>query len=37
MAEGVNIPLQSLAEWAYIEEFDANQCSGAIYQVEDKV
>jgi hypothetical protein len=37
MVEGANVPLQSLAEWAYIEECDANQCSSAIYQVEDKV
>src|SRR4030067_3096055 len=28
MAEGANIPLQRLAEWAYIEECDAKQCSG---------
>src|SRR5512144_2439174 len=31
MAEGANIPLQRLAEWAYIEECDTKQCSGAIY------
>jgi hypothetical protein len=37
MAEGANIPLQSLAEWAYIEECDAKQCSGAICQFEDQV
>jgi hypothetical protein len=37
MAAGANVPLQSLAEWAYIEECDAKQCSGAIYRVEDKV
>lgn len=31
MAQGSNISLQRLAEWAYIEECDAKQCSGAIY------
>jgi hypothetical protein len=30
MAEGANIPLQRLAEWAYIEECDTQQCSAAI-------
>jgi hypothetical protein len=30
MAEGAGIPLQRLAEWAYIEECDPKQCSGAI-------
>ena len=36
MAEGADIPLQRLAEWAYIEECDAKQCSGAIYLSEDQ-
>jgi hypothetical protein len=31
MAEVAGIPLQRLAKWAYIEECDAKQCSGAIY------
>jgi hypothetical protein len=31
MAEGSNIPLKRLAEWAYIEECDAKHCSGAIF------
>ena len=31
MAEGADIPLQRLAELAYIEECDTQQCSGAIY------
>ena len=30
MAEGANIPLQRVTEWAYIEECEAGQCSGAI-------
>jgi hypothetical protein len=30
MAEGAHIPLQRLAEWAFIEECEAKQCSGAI-------
>ena len=29
MAEGANLPLQPVAEMAYIEECDAKQCSGA--------
>lgn len=37
IAEGANIPLQRLAEWAYIEECDAKQCSAAICQFEDQV
>lgn len=37
MAEGANIRLQNLAEWAYIEECDAKQCSGAIFRFEDQV
>lgn len=36
MAEGAEIPLQRLAEWAYIEECDAKQCSGAIYLSENQ-
>jgi hypothetical protein len=30
MAEGANLPLQRLAEWAYVEECEFNQCSGLI-------
>ena len=30
MAEGANLPLQHLAEWAYIEECEKKQCSGAV-------
>ena len=30
MAEGAKLPLQSLAEWAYIEECESNRCSGAV-------
>jgi len=36
MAEGAGISLQCLAEWAYIEECDAKQCSGAIYLSENQ-
>lgn len=36
MAAGAGIPLQRLAEWAYIEECDAKQCSGAICLFEDQ-
>jgi hypothetical protein len=36
MAEGANIPLQHLAEWAYIEECDMKQCSGAIFLSENQ-
>ena len=36
MAEGAGIPLQRLAEWAYIEECDAKQCSGVICLFEDR-
>jgi len=36
MAEGANIPLQRLVEWAYIEECDAKQCSGAICLFENR-
>ena len=31
LAEGANLPLQRLAEWTYIEECEAKQCSGAVY------
>jgi hypothetical protein len=31
MAEGANLSLQRLAEWAYIEECEKKQCSGAVY------
>lgn len=31
MAEGAGIPLQRVAEFAYVEECDAKQCSGAVY------
>lgn len=37
MAEGAGVPLQRLAEWAYIEECDAKQCSGAVCVIENKV
>ena len=30
MAEGANIPLERLVEWAYIEECEKKECSGAI-------
>jgi hypothetical protein len=36
MTDGAQIPLQRLAEWAYVEECDAKQCSGAIYLCEDQ-
>jgi len=36
MAEGADIPLQRVAEFAYIEECDAKQCSGAVYLQEDQ-
>jgi len=36
MAEGANIPLQRLAEWAYIEECDSKQCSGVICLFENR-
>jgi hypothetical protein len=36
MAEGADIPLQRLAELAYIEECDIQQCSGAIYLSENQ-
>ncbi len=31
IAEGANLSLQRLAEWSYIEECEATQCSGAVY------
>ena len=37
MADGANIPLQRLAEWAYIEECDTNGCSGAVYLFENRL
>lgn len=36
MAEGAGLPLQRLAEWAYIEECDIKQCSAAIYLYENR-
>ena len=30
MAEGTGVPLEFLAEWSYIEEYEAEQCSGAV-------
>ena len=36
MAEGADIPLQRVVEWAYIEECDAKQCSGAICLFENQ-
>ena len=36
MAEGANIPLQRLAEWTYIEECDAKQCSGVVCLFEEQ-
>jgi hypothetical protein len=36
MGEGTDIPLQRLAEWAYIEECDAKQCSGATHLHENQ-
>jgi hypothetical protein len=37
LAEGANLPLQRLAEWAYIEECESNQCSGSICRIENRV
>jgi hypothetical protein len=34
MAEGANLSLQRLVEWAYIEECETKQCSGAVYMSE---
>jgi len=36
MAEGANISLQRLAEWAYIEECDSIQCSAAICLIDNR-
>ncbi len=36
MAEGAGISLQRVAEFAYIEECDAKQCSGAVYLHENR-
>jgi len=36
MAEGADIPLQRLAEWAYIEECEIKQCSGAVCLFENQ-
>ena len=33
MAEGAHLPLQRLAEWAYLEECESNQCSGAVCRI----
>ncbi|HUH99123.1 MAG TPA: C45 family peptidase [Anaerolineales bacterium] len=30
MAQGANVPLERLVEWAYIEECEKKECSGAI-------
>lgn len=30
LADGADLPLQRLAEWVYVDEFSANQCSGVI-------
>ena len=35
LAEGANIPLQRLAEWAYLEACKSKQCSGAVYLIEN--
>ncbi len=37
MAEGAHLPLQRLAEWAYVEECESNQCSGAVSRIGDRV
>ena len=34
MAEGAHLPLQRLAEWAYLEECESNQCSGAVCRLD---
>ena len=36
MAEGANLPLQRLAEWAYVEECELNRCSGAVCMIENR-
>jgi len=35
MAQGAHIPLQHLAEWAFIEECRVKQCSGAVCLLEN--
>ncbi len=30
MAEGSKVPLQLLAEWSYVEEYENQECSGAV-------
>ncbi len=37
MAAGANLPLKRLAEWAYIEECDAKQCSGAVCLIDNHI
>ena len=37
MAEGAHLPLQRLAEWAYVEECESNRCSGAVCRIADRV
>jgi hypothetical protein len=37
IARGANLPLQLLAEWAYIEECESNCCSAAIGLFENRV
>ena len=37
LAEGAHLPLQRLAEWAYIEECESNRCSGAVCRIGDRV
>ena len=36
MAEGAQLPLQRLAEWAYIEQCETNRCSGAVGLFENR-
>ncbi len=36
LAEGAGLPLQRLAEWSYIEECEANRCSGAVGLFENR-
>lgn len=36
LAEGAGISLQHIAEFAYIEECDTKQCSGAVYLLENQ-
>jgi len=37
ITEGANISTQKYAEWGYIEECEAKQCSGAVYLYKDQV